>query len=251
MQTPQVSVVVPCLNEEGFIGDLLMSLNEQKQLLSSFEVVIVDNGSTDGTLDEVWRAASDIKFSIRLVHELHRGVSRARNTGAAAATSNLLVFLDADNRVPPTFVHSILHIINNRNVGAATIATLAGEPSLIGHFVFFTLEIIKRIVRRPFGKSVVHKSLWYEIGGFDNEIVCGENVEFLLRVKALCQKRGLLFAHVRDPIVCSLRRFAYDGYAAVLLPWLRAYLGEWQMPYKAVCEMKPEHTSLSVTHGLQ
>jgi len=251
MVAPRVSIVVPCLNEEGFIGHLLKSLDEQNEVSSVFEVIIVDNGSTDGTLDEVWRVASDIRYSIHITHELQRGVSRARNTGAAASKSNLLVFLDADNRVPPTFLQSILTITKHGNVGAATIATLAGEPSIMGNCVFLILEVFKRIIRRPFGKSLVQKRLWKESGGFNNEIVCGENVEFLLRVKTLCQQRGLLVAHVRNPIVCSLRRFAYDGYVAVLRSWLRAYLGEWQMPYKAIHEIRPERTAVPFTHGIQ
>jgi glycosyltransferase involved in cell wall biosynthesis len=234
---PRISIIVPCLNEEKFVGALLDSLNKQTILRGLLEVIIADNGSTDATLLEVWRRAEDLSFGIKIVHELKKGVSRARNTGAASARGKYLVFLDADNTVSEAFCASLLSVTNRTDLGGATIATLAGDNSLRGQCVFLILEAIKRFGSRPFGKSVVSKSVWRECGGYHNDIVLGENVDFLIRVKRCCERNGLRFSHVWPPIKCSLRRFSHEGYFRVLNQWLKAYLGEWRMPYAAMSEI--------------
>lgn len=96
---PTLSVVVPFYNVEPYFPELLESLAAQE--LGDIEVVLVDDGSTDGSprIASAW-VTEDERFS--LVTQPNRGLSAARNAGAAKARGTYLAFADADDVVPPT-----------------------------------------------------------------------------------------------------------------------------------------------------
>lgn len=94
---PRVSVIVPAYNAERDIDAALASLSDQT--FTDFEVVVVDDGSTDRTAEHVERLGD---ARIRLVrHELSRGLAAARNSGAVHARGEILALLDADARALP------------------------------------------------------------------------------------------------------------------------------------------------------
>ncbi|PTB20711.1 hypothetical protein C9I57_12900 [Trinickia symbiotica] len=233
------SVVVPCHNEAAYIGNLLHDLTKQTIGLQQFEVILVDNSSSDATSEVIWEFARGHKeLNVRLVHEYRMGVSRARNAGAAAAKGTTLVFLDADNRVSPTFLSGLSHHMHEKDSVAGTIRTLPDIADVRAFFVFWTLELIKMLLRRPFGKSYVHKSLYKDSGGYNERVALGENVEFLVRVKSLAKRNGRVFGHIRRPIYCSLRRFHKQGYFRILLPWLVAYCGFFSLQYQTMTSIE-------------
>src|SRR3990172_1161417 len=92
------SVIIPTLNEQKFLPNLLTSLSEQSY--RDFEVIIVDGGSEDKT---VVRARSYKKKlpSLTIIEHARRGVSAQRNEGAASARGEWLVFIDADSILMP------------------------------------------------------------------------------------------------------------------------------------------------------
>ncbi len=90
MFEPSVTVILPVLNGAETLGDTLAALGSQVGAPKQVEVLVIDNGSTDGT-QEIVR-----KFPVTLLHEPMRGPSRARNCGLKAATGEILVCLDAD-----------------------------------------------------------------------------------------------------------------------------------------------------------
>lgn len=90
--TPQISVIMPCLNSARHIRNAVASV--LAQTLDDFELLIVDNGSTDSTLDIV-AAIADRR--IRILHQPQRGVSWARNLGLECARGAVIAFLDSDD----------------------------------------------------------------------------------------------------------------------------------------------------------
>lgn len=96
-----ISVVMPLYNKAGQVARTLRSV--LGQTFDRFEVVIVDDGSTDGSADEV-RSVHDER--IRIVSQRNAGVSAARNRGIAEARYDLIAFLDADDEWKPTYLET-------------------------------------------------------------------------------------------------------------------------------------------------
>jgi len=96
-----VSVIMPAYNVEPFVGDALNSA--LAQTTRNLEVVVVDDGSTDGT----GRVVAEIARQdprVRLVHQQNRGLAGARNTALAAARGDVFALLDSDDLWEPEFL---------------------------------------------------------------------------------------------------------------------------------------------------
>ena len=102
---PEVSVVIPLYNKGPYIARALNSV--LAQTFQDFEVIVVDDGSTDDGAAIV-REFDDPR--IRLIQQENQGVSAARNRGIAAARAELVAFLDADDEWLPAFIETILRI---------------------------------------------------------------------------------------------------------------------------------------------
>ncbi len=102
---PRVSVVIPLLNKEPYIARTLRSVLQQS--VAEFELIVVDGGSTDGSVDVV-KSCTDPR--VRLVLFGRRGVSRSRNAGIAEARTDLVAFLDADDEWEPDVLSTFLRL---------------------------------------------------------------------------------------------------------------------------------------------
>lgn len=94
---PRVSVVIPVFNAKGYIGEALASI--QEQTLRDFEVLLVDDGSTDGTLKEVETFSNSLDLTI--LRQANAGPAAARNAGIRQARGRHCAFLDADDLMLP------------------------------------------------------------------------------------------------------------------------------------------------------
>ena len=94
MNSIKVSVIIPTFNEAHVIKNCIESL--LKQTLRSFEIIIIDDGSTDATPDVVANLASKYKAFLTMLRQKHKGPGEARNLGAKQARGKILVFVDAD-----------------------------------------------------------------------------------------------------------------------------------------------------------
>lgn len=104
-----VSVVVPTRNRAATLLQSLRSLSEQDYPRECFEIVVVDNGSTDDTIQVVMQEARRIEHpTVRLVHEETRGLNRARNAGIAAASGNPICFVDDDVIAPQGWLREMV-----------------------------------------------------------------------------------------------------------------------------------------------
>jgi CDP-glycerol glycerophosphotransferase len=110
MATPRISVVVPIYNVDAYLQPCLHSL--AAQTFADFEVVMVDDGSTDRSAAiAAEQAARDARF--RLLTQPNGGLSRARNTGIDAARGEFLAFLDSDDVLPPRAYERLLGALDD------------------------------------------------------------------------------------------------------------------------------------------
>jgi glycosyltransferase involved in cell wall biosynthesis len=100
----KISIIIPTYNEEAVIEDCLNSLS--KQSLKDFELIIVDDGSTDSTLEKV-KTNSSIK-NISVLTQNHLGAGAARNLGAKNAKGEILVFVDSDMTFDKNFLKMLI-----------------------------------------------------------------------------------------------------------------------------------------------
>ncbi len=113
---PAVSVVVPCYNGGRFIDQLLASLAQQT--FRDFELIIVDDGSRAETRDKL----ATLDTSIRVIRQDNAGPGAARNTGMAQARADIILALDCDDTLDPTYLEE-------------TVALMRASPGDVG-FIF-------------------------------------------------------------------------------------------------------------------
>lgn len=97
MDNIKVSVIIPVFNEEEYISTALDSVINQN--FDSFEVIIVDDGSTDNTLKIIEDKFSNLDISHKIIHQENSGVSSARNRGIDGACGEYIVFVDGDDYI--------------------------------------------------------------------------------------------------------------------------------------------------------
>lgn len=106
-----VSVIIPCYNIEKWIGETLQSI--MKQTNQNFEVICVNDGSTDETLKVLERYANDYD-KVKVLSQVNAGVSMARNNGIRHAKGKYISFLDGDDLLHPDFIKDMLSLAESK-----------------------------------------------------------------------------------------------------------------------------------------
>lgn len=105
MDNVKVSVIVPVFNASEYIGKNLDSIISQD--FDSFEVIVIDDGSTDASLEIIQEKLAGCEIPHRIIHQENAGVSIARNRGIDEAEGDYLVFIDADDYVSKNHLSSL------------------------------------------------------------------------------------------------------------------------------------------------
>jgi GT2 family glycosyltransferase len=104
--SPMVSIVIPTYNHKDALLETLQSLTSQNYPSDRFEVIVVDDGSTDGTREIT---AETFPFTLRYFRQSNQGDAAARNVGAQRSQAEILVFLDDDILVEPDYLTCLIH----------------------------------------------------------------------------------------------------------------------------------------------
>lgn len=189
----KLSVVIPAFNEEKLLPDCLQTLRASLKGLEErgweWELIVCDNNSTDATA----AVASDLGATV--VFEPVNQIGRARNAGAAAATGDWLLFVDADSRVNSALITELAQEISTGQVigGGACI-----EP--FGEFsrrILLPIKIwngISRVCRLAAGSFLFcRRDAFVAIGGFSLERFAGEELDLSQRIKRFGRPLGQRF----------------------------------------------------------
>ncbi|WP_416398270.1 glycosyltransferase [Allohahella sp. A8] len=186
LSPPVFSIVIPAFNEEKFIGKTLTRLFHLLSDIPQFEVIVVDNASTDTTA-EIATKAGDIEL-IRLPDKVT--VARARNIGWASAKTDVVVFLDADvlltEQWRDKFADTLPQLSQAKMVTGATVS-ISENPGLIEKNWFLYMDTSTRTYINS-ANLITNKDVLHSIDGFNDELVTGEDVDFSNRAKkAQCE----------------------------------------------------------------
>lgn len=210
----EISVVVPTFNRREMVKRTVESLFAQKFPASQYEIVVVVDGSEDGTADVLRAMKAPCRFSI--LEQENGGLAAARNSGARVAEGDLLLFLDDDMLCVPELVEA--HVEAHRNV-ARTVGfgciflSPESPPSLAAEC--FNRELGAFYLRQKaqeadavedlehvFGNSSLPRELLREAGGFDEGFRMREDLELWVRLAGM----GVRSSYVE-------RAVAYQYYA--------------------------------------
>ncbi|MFI3266044.1 MAG: glycosyltransferase [Rikenellaceae bacterium] len=108
----KISVIIPIYCVEEWVEKCINSIIDQGG--GDIELIVVDDASTDNSMQIVQRLLSDVKFSVvYITHEVNRGLSAARNSGIRAASGDYIYFLDSDDMLAPNALNSLLEATTN------------------------------------------------------------------------------------------------------------------------------------------
>ncbi len=190
---PRVSVVIPVLNEAGTISKTLNSVLGLDYPGEKLEVIVVDDGSTDGTVSEVKRFEAR---GVKLVMNQHRGIgkSSALNTGIKRASGEFIATLDSDSFPERTALRRLASFSTDKEVGAVTAAVKVHSPrnwlekiqSVEYVFIIFSrrlLAFLNSVNVTPGPLSVFRKNVFDKVGLFDEDNIL-EDQEMAYRLQA-------------------------------------------------------------------
>ena len=177
---PLISVVIPCYNDGAYLPETVGWL--KKQTLQDFEIIIVNDGSTDPVTLQVIETLA--QQNIRVFHKKNGRMSSARNFGVENANGTFIAALDADDYYDPSFFEKAVAVMNKQ----PQTAVVTSYMQLFGEI---------RKVAKPRGGNqynflfsnqcpacaMVRKSCWVSVGGYDEAMKNGyEDWEFYIRI---------------------------------------------------------------------
>ncbi len=194
----QISVIVPAYNVAPFIGEALASL--QAQTLGAFEAIIVDDGSTDATVDAIAPFLTDPRF--RLIRTGNAGLAAARNVGIADVRTPYVAMLDSDDRYRPAYLQKMLARISGKP--RVDFVTCDAESFVEGsdHRERFsdryaqaepiTLATLLTDLTKVFGLCTIRTDALRNVGGYDPALRAAEDLDLWLRLLGAGHVGGLV-----------------------------------------------------------
>ena len=162
-----VSVIVPVYNVAPYLREALDSV--VNQTYKDLEIIIVDDGSTDGSTD-ICKEFADSDNRIKLIKQPNKGLSGARNTGLEIATGDLVAFVDSDDSISPLFVELLVSamISSDSPIGVCRCSIIYSNGSMKGvaaSSVFPTIskgvyeraDALRLLVEETMSVNVCHK----------------------------------------------------------------------------------------------
>ena len=176
-----VSVVIPAYNEERSIKLCLTAFTKQTTN-APFEVILVNNNSTDSTL-EVALTFKD-KINLKIINEKKQGRGAARVTGFRKAKGSIILSTDADTVVPRDWIKNMLKHFENPKVVAVTGPWKIRSRSKVRNFTAYHFQRLSLpcLTGLNFG---IRKEIYDKVGGFDPTLKAQEDIEITPRVRKL------------------------------------------------------------------
>jgi len=188
---PIVSVIIPCFNNSSTIVETILSVYSQS--LQSFEIILVNDGSTDPSYELVASFKEEhSKDNLHLLSQENKGPSSARNNGASIAKGKYLLFLDADDKIHPTYLEKSVRLLEN-------------DESL--HIVYCEADYFDGVNKRwrlpsysktalllensIFISAIIRKKTFDEAGQFDETLQYNEDWDLWIRITSIIEEKSV------------------------------------------------------------
>lgn len=221
---PLISVIVVTYNRAHFLTDALDSI--QRQTFKDYEVIVVDDGSTDNTKEIVEKYRGT-----RYIYQEHGGISKARNTALKAAKGKWIATLDSDDLWKEEKLQKQVDYVRAHPDCRIVYTAFSNFTDIDLDELNERQKVhLQTIINWYLPSALIDSSLFEEIGAFDENLVCGEDTDWNLRLKFYkvnrdhCINEALYLHRVHNSnitnsqkLFCSsdMQRMAVDAYRKV------------------------------------
>lgn len=215
----QISIIIPVYNEAQHVGTLLEHLETVASTGHILEVIFVDGGSTDETLN-VLKTLTSTKFKIAVISSV-QGRAKQMNAGAKYASGSIYYFLHVDSFPPKDFDRLIIeHCQKEQQAGCFRLQFKSNHwwLRLAGWFTQFNWQICRGGDQSLF----VQASLFNQLNGYDEDYIVYEDNVF---IRNLYQQTH--FVVIQHPIITSARRYEEVGVWRLQYIYLKIHLKYW------------------------
>ncbi|HEU6447832.1 MAG TPA: glycosyltransferase [Verrucomicrobiae bacterium] len=216
----KISIVVPAFNEERLLGETLSRIKSAAEAFLQrgwpVELIVCDNNSTDRTADIARAAGATVVF------EPVNQIARARNRGAAAATGDWLIFVDADSHPRAELFSDVADQIASGKCIAGGVTVRMDGNHFWAHRITTLWNWISRFFKMLAGSFIFcEANAFREIGGFSDKLFATEELELSQRLKKFAKENGKRIVILRKhPLITSSRKMKlYSAREHLKLLW--------------------------------
>ncbi|MEM7469289.1 MAG: glycosyltransferase [Pseudomonadota bacterium] len=236
---PDYSIIIPAFNEADFLPSTLDSVQLTIQSVAdavgvSGEVIVVDNNSTDDTTS-VAEAHALAENGLRVVFEPKNQISKARNAGAAVATSEKLIFVDADTELTPTLLLGALAALNDNAVGGGAMLAIDATHQGANFVTKLWNGFAKRAKYAAGCFLFCRKDAFRAVGGFSEEVFASEEIWLARGLKRWGKKHGAPFLILDQFVTTSARKLEWLSTYAMLKQILVILFFPFAVKYRRFC----------------
>lgn len=189
----KISVVIPAFNEEQLIGKCVRAVKNQTFPKEEYEVLVVDNNSTDKTAEIARKLGATVIF-----YNQKQGFSAAKQFGAKRAGGEIIAYTDADSIPDKNWLATIDKLMQNKKLVYIG-GTILSTGGALMNFFFILFDYFARI-NQLFGISLiwspnmaVRKDAFMQVGGFNTTLKTSDDWEFILRIQKKFGIRSTLY----------------------------------------------------------
>ena len=211
LKKPFFSVIIPTLNEEQYLPELLNDL--ANQTYQNFEVIVVDGYSDDKTQEKAKQFSQKLP-SLTVINSLKRNLPYQRNLGAKSSNGDYLIFFDADVQVPKNYLKEIVKALEIDRVDFMTTWLEGDDKSLKSEILMTATNLmieVSKLIDKPFavgGNAIISKTAFKSIGGYREDLTFHEDYDLSMRLNKAGYK---LYVLKKPKLTMSLRRMRKQG----------------------------------------